>query len=65
MAGELGLGFIDLTVPFQDAAERLRASDALYFLDNMHLSAAGHRVTAETLAAPVAALLKQTAAAQP
>ncbi|MFO1059496.1 MAG: hypothetical protein U1E53_21320 [Dongiaceae bacterium] len=65
MAGELGLGFIDLTVPFQDAAERLRASDALYFLDNMHLSAAGHRVTAEALAAPVAALLKQTAAAQP
>lgn len=59
MAKELGLGFVDLTTPLQDAAERLRTTDLLYFVDNMHLAAAGHRVSAEALAAPVGELLKQ------
>src|SRR5262249_25358079 len=65
LAHDLGLTWVDLTAPFQDAAETLKGNDLLYFVFDAHLSGTGHRVTAEVLARQVPTMLGHQAAASP
>ncbi len=53
-AGRLDIPFVDLTAPLQEAARERRGRELLYFPINVHYTAAGHRVVAETLAKVIA-----------
>ena len=65
LANELGLSLVDLTAPFQSAAEALKGNDLLYFVFDAHLSGTGHRVTAEALAQQLPTMLGKQATVSP
>jgi hypothetical protein len=65
LANELGLFLVDLTPPFQNAAETLKGDDLLFLPFEFHLSATGHRVTAEALAQRLPTMLGKQATASP
>jgi len=46
-----GIDFLDLTPALQQAARAQGAQSLLYYQTNVHLTAAGHRIIAETVAA--------------
>jgi hypothetical protein len=54
-AEALGLRFVDLTPALQEAARSLGGRELLYFPANVHYTARGHQVVAETLARELAA----------